>query len=261
MRRTEVVQAPETHVETKEATFALLWSVGVQADEAEELLRAAKSPAISSDQASAVCEVLADVVGIPVVKIRDMLTAVPELLATDAAIVASRYETLLAGWPDERQLQKAVCRNPCMLTTSYTSDLNRCMATLVGMGFTPAQTAAAVLRAPSLAQYRRYELATVLQRCGIELKGAAPEVFDLLSKVPECMTPEGNAPLKQMLEVFKEGGVGSAATLETLAKCPKILSTNLEDVQRNIKSLQRWGLSGDELAAVLVGCPAVLRLR
>jgi hypothetical protein len=155
-RTHRVLAAPPRPAAASDNALDALISVGMEPDAAAQVLLAAGAGGAAPAGAAValVCRVLTDVARVPVARLREILPQAPELLAAAPEELLARYAALGEAWPAERQLQQAVATYPGVLARDFPANLQRCMATLSELGFSNAQVAAAILRAPSLATLR-----------------------------------------------------------------------------------------------------------
>jgi len=222
----------------------VLRSIGMSSETAGTLLQDPKCAHTTTTSVSDVCRALADVVRIPVAELGNVLGECPEILAAGSTLLLERYDSLRSAWPSERKLQSDIRRYPFMLEERFLPSLQRFMSTLKDLGFSEAQVAAAVVRAPNVATLRRYEILNALKRCGIDLPEASPgPVFKLLSRAPQCMSPHGCEDLKSLLDVLSDNvGLPWDTAVIAVADCPRLLVTPIENIERNIRILKNWGV-------------------
>ena len=98
----------------------------------------------------------------------------------------------------------------------------------------------------------------MLTQAGVTLSGADPCVFEFLSKRPLCMTPTGSARLAAVLKLLAAWGLTPQQAQTTAARCPRILNTTPQRLQKIAAALKEFGLSAEERVQVVTGWPPLL---
>lgn len=265
LRRGGTVTVPEQRVEDapriiNTAAAEYLRAFGINEEKSKAILEQAP-PSVDASRIEHLFQVLTTEIKIPISRVVDVVSAAPELLTLDPASIAANYKTISGAWPTERQLRNSTLAYPAMLNPSFPTDLRRCMTTLQGLGFSNAQTAAAVTSCPRLAGLRRYEITSALARCGIVgSKIEDPEMLKFLSKHPMLLTPEGSTDLHEILEaVRKAAGVTAQQAQHIVARGFKgLVDSSIQDIRIIVDLLRNYGLTQAEVAQAALAWPPLL---
>jgi mTERF len=238
-----------------------LSALGLDTAAATALLRKATTP-LDAPHLEALCFVLHTVVRIPVAKLPRLLrNADSEFLNLPIEIISANYKAICSAWPTERQLRDAIISYPDILTSSFPGELKRCMTSLRDIGFSTAQTAAAVVRCPELTKLRRYEIRSSLAQCGISIsKIEDNEIFEMLSKNPKFLTPNGSKNLSGILEAVKKAtGLTSQQAQHIVARCPNtIFRQEKKHIRRIVDLLLEFGLTQTQIGQAALLYPQLL---
>jgi hypothetical protein len=242
------------------SAMEFLCNLDIDADAAAALLSKASIP-LDATQLEALCFVLHTVVQIPVAKLPELLlNADSEFLTLSSTTISTNYKAICAAWPTERQLQVAIIAYPNILKSSFPRELQRCLTSLRDMGFSTAQTAAAVVRCPQLTKFRRYEYTTALAQCGINSKIEDDELFEMLSKNPSFLTPDGSRNLSGILEAVKKAtGLTAQQAQHIVARCPSnIFQQSKKHVRKTVDLLLDFGLTQTQIGQAALHWPKLL---
>ena len=265
LRRGSVIAAPEETAveETKvidSGAVEYLCSFGLSEEESKAILD--QTPAsLNASQIETLFHVLTTDIKLPITQVVTVISAAPELLSLDGGAIASNYETIAQAWPNEKQLRRAALSYPAMLNPSFPSELRRCMTTLQTLGFSNAQTAAAVTACPRLTGLRRYEITSALAKCGIGSRIEDPEMLNLLAKNPNLLTPEGSTDLQEILKaVRKATGVTPQQAQHIVARGFSGLLDNSEPqaIRKIADLLRNYGLTPGEVSQAALAWPLLL---
>ena len=260
-RRGTVVLPPAEIATVHQSAVAFLCQLGFTAIDATTLLTQTGS-SVDAVRIQAVCETLLRVTKVPVARLPGVLRQSPQLLSLDPQAISEHYESLSRAWPSQRQLQKIVISYSDVLKPSFAAALRRCMAALQGMGFSKAQTAAAVTSCPKLAGVRHYEMAAALRKCGLPSKIEDTAMFELLSKNPEWLTPEGSRTLEILLETVRKGtGLAPDKAQFIVARAKHINLRKKREIRQIMGLLRRFGFSQPEIANMCVEWPSLCSQR
>ncbi|KAL4520094.1 hypothetical protein Ndes2437B_g04506 [Nannochloris sp. 'desiccata'] len=238
-----------------------LCTLGIDSATAATLLGKANIP-LDAAHLEALCFVLHTVVQIPVAKLPELfLNADGEFLTLSSAVVVANYKAICGAWPNERQLRYSVISYPAILTSSFPKQLQRCLTSLRDMGFSTAQTAAAVVRCPELTKLHRYEITSALSQCGIIISKVEDyETFEMLSKNPKFLTPNGSKSLNLILEAVKKAtGLTSQQAQHIVARCPNTIFQQEKKHFKEIANLlTEFGLTQAQIGQAALLWPSLL---
>ena len=244
----------------KRAEEALQYLAAIGVHHPSHLLQQLEDPslAITVSHIEDACQSLLQLTNLPVTQLASLLQQAPELLTADPKDVAANYTALAKAWP-LRQLQRAIVSYPRVLLSSFRPALRRCMATLQGMGFSKAQTAEAVTRYPQLVSQRRYEIIQSLQQCGFPSRIEDPAMFEVLSRHPHLLTPEGSEELKTTLEgIRKAVSITPQQSQYIFARASHIFDQDEASMREIVFLLREFGLSQAQITHMILSRPSIL---
>jgi hypothetical protein len=239
-----------------------LCNLGMDAASATAVLgKVTTSAPVDAAHLESLCFVLHTIVKIPVAKFPELfLNADSELLTLSSATISTNYKAICSAWPSETQLRDSIISYPGILTSTFPKELQRCITSLRDMGFSTIQTAAAVVRCPELTSLRRYEITSALAQCGINPKIEDEEMFEMLSRNPKFLTPEGSKNLNIILEAVKKAtGLTAQQAQHIVARCSgTIFQYEKKDIRKICDLLLEFGLTQPQVGQAAMLFPNLM---
>lgn len=237
--------------------LVFLQNIGFEEEASSLLLQQIPHPHTIPETCQALCDI-----GIPVSKLRSILSSTPELLSTPVHRIQERYSSLLDAWPSQQSLRKALINAPSMLLSDFPTNLNRCMVNLQDLGFSSAQSARALVMEPSLVFLRRYEIISSLKKCGFDdFKKSSKEIKEIISNVPQCvLLPKGSIRMRGLLDALEKACCMKRArgvhVLLYNTKIPKKVTE--KDIKWLINAFKEYGWTNDQIEELLYEYPPLL---
>jgi hypothetical protein len=255
-------QVNDPHVPIIDSSgMEFLCTLGMDSATAKLVLQKSNIP-LNAAHLESLCFALHTIVQVPVAKLPELfLNADGEFLTLSAATVSAHYKAICGAWPNERQLRDSIISYPAILTSSFPKELQRCLTSLRSMGFSTAQTAAAVVRYPELIKLRRYEITSALSQCGIIVNKVGDyEIYEMLSKNPKFFTPNGSKHLNLVLEAVKKAtGLTTQQAQHIVARCPStIFQQEKKHFKRITNLLAEFGLTQAQIGQAALLWPNLL---
>ncbi|KAL4448238.1 hypothetical protein ABPG75_005457 [Micractinium tetrahymenae] len=221
----------------------------------------AASAPVTAGQVDSVCRVLVDVAKVPVGRLREVLLRTPQLLGCSAEELRKQHEVLAPVWRRPRRLAQAILKFPAMLVPEYPAQLGTGLKMLGSLGFGREQVSAAILRHPQVVQYKRQDIVRRLRSAGLDLSTAPAEVFKFLAEHPRLLGREGSQQLREKLLLLQGWRLPPPLCPLVLARCPPLLRQSEESLQEAAAILMNYGMTWQQLHAVLLAYPYVLCLQ